>query len=98
MFRPTLTMTVNNVSAVLDAGLRAVASGETDFDFSELTAVDSSAVAALLAWQRAAVRQKTQLVFSNVPVSLQSLATLYGVAELLPFNAATTPRTDLPHH
>lgn len=98
MFRPTLTITVNNVPAVLDAGLRAVASGETDFDFSEVTVVDSSAVAALLAWQRAAVLQKTQLVFRNVPVSLQSLATLYSVAALLPLGSAIARRTDLPHH
>ena len=98
MFRPTRTITVHNAAAVLDAGLRAIASGQNEFDFSEVTVVDSSAVAILVAWQRAANLQRSPLYLINLPASLQSLATLYGIAELLPSPAQVQPRADLPHH
>lgn len=59
--------------------------GITDLtiDWSNVQAVDSSAISLLLAWQRAAHRQKVQLRFSNLPENLLSLANLYGVTELL---------------
>lgn len=83
MFRPTLTLTVNNATTALEAGLRAVEGGQTEIDLSQLTAVDSSAVATLLAWKRAATERGTALTFRNVPPNLQSLVELYGVAGLL---------------
>lgn len=93
-YRPALTLTVHNAKTVLDAGLRAIADGQTEIDLADLTAVDSSAVATMLAWQRAARSNGKSLVFSNLPANLQSLVHLYGVAELL----HTAPRSDLPHH
>ena len=93
-YRPALTLTVHNASSVLDAGLRAIADGQTQIDLSELTVVDSAAVAAMLAWQRAARGSGKSLVFSNLPANLQSLVNLYDVDELL----HTSSRTDLPHH
>jgi phospholipid transport system transporter-binding protein len=48
-----------------------------------LTAVDSAAVATLLAWQRAALERGSALRFTNLPANLQSLIELYGVADLL---------------
>ena len=66
------------------AGLSAIAGGEQVFDFSGVTAIDSAAVAVLLAWQRAARARTLALSFINVPATLQRLAQLYGVADLLP--------------
>ncbi len=102
MFRSTLTLTVNNAKTVLEAGLRAIAEGQTQIDLTHLKAVDSAAVATLLAWKRAARAQGRPLEFSNLPANLQSLIDLYGVGDLLPAalaeTALTGARTDLPHH
>lgn len=97
-YRPELTLTVNNAQAVLDAGLRAIADGQQQIDLGGLTAVDSTAVATLLAWQRAAQRKGAALVFSNLSDNLQSLVDLYGVTELLHFASTGPARADLPHH
>jgi phospholipid transport system transporter-binding protein len=83
MYRPTLTLTATNAAAAFEAGLRAIVGGQTQIDLAQLTAVDSAAVATLLAWQRAARAQGAALTFTNMPASLQSLIELYGVADLL---------------
>ena len=113
-YQPAPSLTVDNARIVLDAGLQAIAGGEHVIDFSGLTAVDSAAVAVLLAWQRAARAKSVSLSFINMPGTLQSLAELYGVASLLPTQldlgrflepaaASVAPvlaaaRRDLPHH
>lgn len=56
-------------------------------DFAGVDEVDSSAVALMLAWLRAAEARKTPLSFINLSPQLRSLTTLYGVADLIP----TTP-------
>lgn len=83
MYRVAATVTVDTATSVLESGARAIASGQTEFDLDELAVIDSAAVAALLAWQRAARKGGVQLTFLNVPVNLRSLADLYGVSELL---------------
>lgn len=83
MFQPSLTLTVNNATATLDAGLSAIADGQKEIDLAQLTAVDSAAVATLVAWQRAALERGAPLTFKNASVNLQSLAELYDVADLL---------------
>lgn len=83
MFRPTLTLTVNNAGSALEAGLRAIAAGQTEIDLAQLTALDSAAVATLLAWRRAAHARGAPLTFSNLPANLLSLAELYGAGDLL---------------
>jgi phospholipid transport system transporter-binding protein len=103
MFRPGPTLTVNNAKTVLEAGLHALASGQTRIDLAELTVVDSAAVATLLAWQRAARRQGKSLAFIHLSTNLQSLAELYDVAHLLhsgsSADASTSDRgADLLHH
>jgi phospholipid transport system transporter-binding protein len=98
MFRPGLTLTFNNAKTVLEAGLNAIRSGETEMDLKELTAVDSAAVATLVAWQRAAREQGKALAFNNLPANLHSLAELYGVASLLSADTSAASRADLLHH
>jgi phospholipid transport system transporter-binding protein len=67
-------------------------------DFAEVTVVDSAAVATLLAWQRAARKAGKSLVFTHLSASLESLAELYGVADLLHSASSAGARADLPHH
>ena len=80
MFIVPSSLTVQNAKAVSNAGLQAIASGQTNFDLSALVEVDSAAVATLVGWQRAA---SVALDFGSWPANLSSLAELYGVAALL---------------
>lgn len=95
MFQPGASLTFNNANTVLDAGLKAIAGGQTTIDFSLVSSVDSAAVATLLAWRRAALARATSLTFNNLPTNLQSLISLYDVTTVLDLTAA---RLDLPHH
>lgn len=83
MFQPASTLTVDNAKAALEAGLRAIEAGQSDIDLSQLTVVDSSAVATLLAWKRAASARGASVTFRSLPPNLLSLVELYGVADLL---------------
>lgn len=89
-----VSLTFNNAQTVLETGLRAIAEGQAEFDLAEVTAVDSAAVATMLAWQRAACKAGRTLAFRNLPSNLQSLIQLYGVGELL----QPAARDDPPHH
>lgn len=81
-YSPT-SMTMLDAGAALDAGLAAIADGDTTIDLAGLTALDSAAVATLLAWQRAASTHQISLKFIHLPDSLKSLAKLYGVDSFL---------------
>ncbi|MDF3034846.1 MAG: anti-anti-sigma factor [Paucimonas sp.] len=83
MFQPEASLTIDNVAAAVVAGTAAVADGQSVIDLSRLKTVDSSAVVAMLSWQRAAKESGGSLTFANVPHNLHSLAQLYGVDELL---------------
>lgn len=87
MYRPPLTLTVNNAALALAAGSRAIAQGQREIDLAGISAVDSAAVATLLAWQRAAQAKGIALRFTNSPANLRSLADLYGVTALLNVDA-----------
>lgn len=92
MFKPASSFTVNNASAMLAAGLEAIAAGQTSIDLSAVSNVDSSAVATLLAWQRAARSRGIALQLGALPVNLQSLLDLYGATALLAISAAACGR------
>jgi phospholipid transport system transporter-binding protein len=87
------TLTVINATKALDLGLAAIKSGQTVFDLGTVKTADSSAVAVLLAWKRAARQSGVALSYVNIPASLQSLAALYGVDAFL----VDTP-ANLQHH
>ena len=53
-FESGATLTHASAKAALAAGLQRIAAGATDVDCAPLTQFDSSALAVLLAWQRAA--------------------------------------------
>ncbi len=95
MYQPGTSLTFDNARSALAEGLRAIAGGQNEIDFAHVVTVDSSAVAALLAWQRAAKERTTSLAFNNLPVNLRSLIALYDVETLI---GTDHPRSDLPHH
>ena len=87
------SLTVQNAKAALDQGIAAIKAGQTVFDLGTVQMADSSAVAVLLAWKRAARKAGAALSYMNLPAGLQSLAALYGVDEFLVESPA-----NLHHH
>lgn len=73
-----------NARGLLEAGRSALKTGEQVFDFSEVSEADSSAIAVMLGWLRAAEAVRSTVKFAHIPVGVRSLAELYGVSELLP--------------
>ena len=56
------------------------------FDLSAVTELDSSSLAVVFAWMRAAKLAGKSISILNAPPGLLSLAEVYGVADLLPQN------------
>jgi phospholipid transport system transporter-binding protein len=79
-------MTMDNAAALLAQGTAALAKGITRFDLSAVAHIDSSGLAVLFAWLRAARVAGKTLSIDNPPHSLRSLAGVYGVTELLPLS------------
>ena len=77
------SLTMQDAASSLQPGLDAIRGGSADIDLSRMERFDSAAVAALLVWRRAAQSVGLSLRIASVPPGLQSLADLYGVAELL---------------
>lgn len=77
-------VTMHTVPALFAEGLQYLTQDKLVVDFSQVEIVDSSAVSLLLGWLRAAQQNKRELHIANLPASLASLASLYGVADLLP--------------
>lgn len=82
-FAPT-HLTMADAEAALSQGLGAIAAGDAEIDLQSLQHFDSSAVAVVLAWQRAAHQSGKTLSLVHLPPGLASLAKLYGVDQLLP--------------
>ncbi|WP_265922725.1 STAS domain-containing protein [Cupriavidus nantongensis] len=91
MLSPGNSLTNQNAAAVLRDGLARVAQGDVEVDCTGLAQVDSSAVAVLLAWHRAAAARGQALVLRGVPAQLAQLASLYGVDGLLGLAPAAIP-------
>ena len=77
-------VTLANVAHVLEEGYAQIRSGARAVDLAEVTELDSSLLAVLLAWLREALRLGGRLEFNNLPEGLATMARLYGVVELLP--------------
>ena len=77
------SLTMQDAASSLQPGLDEIRSGSADIDLSRMERFDSAAVAALLVWRRAAQSAGLSMRIAHVPAGLQSLADLYGVAELL---------------
>jgi phospholipid transport system transporter-binding protein len=83
MFETGTTLTHASARAALEAGLARIGGGATAVDCAPLAQFDSSALAVLLAWQRAVTARGAALAIVNLPAGLSSLAQAYGVDTLL---------------
>jgi phospholipid transport system transporter-binding protein len=82
-FATAATLTHDSARDALGAGLSRIAAGADEVDCAALKHFDSSALAVLLAWTRAARERGIALAVLNLPGGLASLAKVYGVDELL---------------
>jgi phospholipid transport system transporter-binding protein len=76
-------VTLANAAGLLEEGRRHLAEGVASIDLGEVTEMDSAALALCLAWLRDARAAGRSLAFANLPESLQTIARLYGVHDLL---------------
>jgi phospholipid transport system transporter-binding protein len=90
-------VTLANVARVLEEGRQHLEEGVRQVDLSEITEMDSSLLALLVSWLREARNHKREIAFINLPESLQTIARLYGVDELLSVSAAA-PAPAAPAH
>lgn len=76
-------VTLDTVPGLIAEAEEHIRKGTAVIDFAAVTEVDSSAVALALEWVRRAERANIALRLVNLPESMQNLAKLYGVSELL---------------
>jgi phospholipid transport system transporter-binding protein len=76
-------LTVDTAASVLESSRNAALPKSGIIDLSDVDAVDSAAVAVLLAWRRRAAVEGVELSFTGAPANLGALAELYGVEELV---------------
>ena len=79
----TGALTFANASAVFAAAALLPLPTTGEVDLSRVVAVDSAAVAVLLALSRRAREERKPLVFTRLPAALRALADVYGVEDLL---------------
>jgi phospholipid transport system transporter-binding protein len=77
------TLTHESAKAAFEAGLQRIAAGANGVDCAPLAQFDSSALAVLLAWERAAQARGIAFEIVNLPAGLASLAQAYGVDTLI---------------
>lgn len=59
-------------------------SNAMEIDMAGVTEVDSVTISLIFEWLRQAKGNKCKLVYTNLPTTLTSLASLYGVLDLIP--------------
>ena len=82
------TMRLPEAGALRDKGLALLKSARS-IDLSGVNDVDSSAIAVLLAWERASVGPGGPLPVTGAPAGLTSLARLYEVSSFCGLDAET---------
>ncbi len=80
-------MTIQHLDALLAEKAAIGQSSPLEIDLGAVTDVDTASISLLLEWLRHANAQHVPLSFSNLPSSLMSLATLYGVLDVIPQTA-----------
>ena len=76
-------VTLDTVPGLVGTAEEHLRQGVRVVDFRSVTEVDSAAVALALEWLRRAAQSGSGLRLANLPASMQNLAKLYGVSELL---------------
>lgn len=77
-------MTMAGASVLLAEGEAAISASASVFDLSAVTEMDSSCLAVIFGWMRAARDAGKTVTLANPPQNLLSLAEVYGVSDLLP--------------
>lgn len=80
-------VTMATAGTMLAEGRAKAASGNLIVDLSGVTEADSAALALLFDWVRVARKAGTSISVRGMPEGLTSLASLYGVTELIPAGA-----------
>jgi phospholipid transport system transporter-binding protein len=83
VFQAPAQLTSPYCGQLLDALDSVLQQGDATVDFSQVTALDSSAVALLLEWRRRAQRAQRALEWAALPNALKQLISVYGVQDLL---------------
>lgn len=78
------SLTIPQAARLLEAGRQLVSSRDALFDLAGVDQIDSSGIAVILGWLRAAQAAGHSLKVANAPEALRSIAKLYGVEEILP--------------
>ena len=78
---------IDSVRTLLEGGRGYCVANDVTLDFSGVGEVDSSALALILEYRRAAESAGKRVTVSNLPASLKTMADLYGVTDLI----AATP-------
>lgn len=77
-------MTMAGAATLLTEGEAAIVGSASVFDLAAVTEMDSSCLAVVFGWMRAAHAVDKSLRLLNPPQNLLTLAAVYGVADLLP--------------
>lgn len=80
-------VTVADAATLLAEGVAALSAVNlplTVFDLTDVSLVDSSLLAVVFGWMRAAKLNGKSIRLTNLPQSFLSLAAVYDVADLLP--------------
>jgi len=77
-------VTIPTAASVLKTCTEAIRNGARIIDFHQVNEVDSAALGLIIECRREAERAGTALRCINLPANLKSLATLYGVLDLIP--------------
>ncbi len=77
-------MTMAGAAVLLAEGEAAIAADASVFDLAAVTDLDSSSLAVVFGWMRAARDGGKVVKLLNPPQNLLSLAEVYGVSDLLP--------------
>lgn len=77
-------MTINQVDVLLAESKALQMPAELEVDLAQVAEVDTVALSLIFEWLRHAAANKANIKLVNLPANLVSLATLYGVLELIP--------------
>jgi phospholipid transport system transporter-binding protein len=79
----TVPMTLGNATALEEKGLALLPASSGVVELQGVSELDSSALAVIFSWQRAAKAAGREVRIAHAPASLLSLAALYDVADQL---------------
>lgn len=80
-------ITMDSVPSLLAEGAVLFVPGDLEIDLGRVDEADSAALGLVFEWLRQAHARNASLVFVNLPANLASLATLYGVLDLIPHHS-----------